>query len=158
MRRSVPEDFSALLDLFKEVAAEGRWIGTEPGFDRARYRTNWERWFHDPRFLMLSALDRERLVGNLSVYPDPSLGFEFGMLVAPTHRRRGIGRALIEHACAWAREREIAALYLHVFPHNLAALALYRALGFVEVERHVAAMVRANGEAWDVLRMRKELR
>ncbi len=158
IRRPRPEEFDALLELFEAVAAERRWIGTEPGFDRPRYRANWERWLPDPRFLMLTALADGRPVAALNVYPDPAFGFEVGMLVAASHRRRGIGRALIDAACAWARERAVPALYLHVFPHNDAALALYRASGFEEIERHVAAIVRANGEAWDVIRMRKDLR
>ena len=47
------------------------------------------------------------------------------------NRRRGIGRALLEQAVAWARESGIRKLELHVFPHNEAAIALYEGFGFV---------------------------
>src|SRR4051794_29696750 len=49
--------------------------------------------------------------------------------VARQLRRRGIGRALLEAAEAWARAAHVAKLELHVFPHNAAALALYEGRG-----------------------------
>ena len=53
-----------------------------------------------------------------------------GRALAATHRRRGIGRALLDAAVAWARESGIRKLELHVFPHNEPAIALYEAFGF----------------------------
>ena len=53
------------------------------------------------------------------------------------YRRRGIGRALLDAAERWARERGVRKLELHVFPHNEAAIALYERAGFVrEGYRH----------------------
>ena len=51
-------------------------------------------------------------------------------MVAATHRRRGIGRALLDQAVAWAREAGIRKLELHVFPWNEAAIRLYETYGF----------------------------
>lgn len=157
LRRATADDFGQLLDLYEAVAAEGRWIGTEPGFDRERYRFNWLRWIDDPRFLLIVAATGGTVVGNLAVYPDLEYGFQLGMLVASAHRGRGVGRALMEHAIAWARDHAIPAVHLFVFPHNERALALYRSMGFVEIERYPADVKRANGEVWDTLLMRKEL-
>ncbi|MCE5232071.1 MAG: GNAT family N-acetyltransferase [Mizugakiibacter sp.] len=54
-----------------------------------------------------------------------------GMYVAPAHRRRGLGRALLEaaiaHACSLDGVRHIK---LGVNAANTAAVALYRAVGF----------------------------
>ena len=57
---------------------------------------------------------------------------EFGLMVAASARRRGIGSALIEEAMNWARDLGIVRLELTVFPHNAPAIALYRKLGFQE--------------------------
>lgn len=157
LRRATTDDFGPLLDLYEAVAAEGRWIGTEPGFDRERYRFNWLRWLDDPRFLFIVALDGDEVVGNLAVYPDLNYGFQLGMLLDATHRGLGIGRAMMEYALNWAREHAIAAIALFVFPHNERALALYRSMGFVEVERFPADVLRTSGEVWDTILMRREL-
>jgi len=157
LRRATVDDFNQLLDLFEAVAAERRWIGTEPGFDRERYRFNWLRWIDDPRFLLVVALEGDRVIGNLAVYPDLEYGFQLGMLVGEAHRGLGIGRALMQHALGWARDHAIAAVHLFVFPHNARAIALYRSMGFVEIERYPADVKRANGEVWDTLLMRKEI-
>lgn len=149
-------DLSAVLLLFDRVAEERIWIGTEPGYDRERYRANWERWMKDPRFCLLVALENESIVGNLNIVPDPD-GFEVGMLVDAAHRGKGIGSALLAAGIEWAREHDIKALHLTVFPHNTAARALYRKAGFVELEVQPARLRRQNGEVWDVLHMRKDL-
>jgi ribosomal protein S18 acetylase RimI-like enzyme len=157
LRRATAADFGQLLELHEEVAAEGRWIGTEPGFDRERYRSNWMRWIDDPRFLMLVALDADTIVGLLSVYPDLDYGFQLGMLVAKSYRGAGIGRALLQASIDWARDHAIAAVHLFVFPHNERAIRLYRSVGFFEIERFPADVKRKSGEVWDTILMRKEL-
>ena len=45
-------------------------------------------------------------------------------------RRRGIGRALMDTAVTYARERHVAHVLLEVRRSNRAAIALYRAVGF----------------------------
>lgn len=54
----------------------------------------------------------------------------FLLYVLPEHRRRGIGRALMLQAEAWARERGDRQIGLQVFQSNQAALNLYHDLGF----------------------------
>jgi ribosomal protein S18 acetylase RimI-like enzyme len=51
-------------------------------------------------------------------------------MVAASHRRRGIGRALLRAAEDWARGSRVSKLELHVFPHNEPALALYEDAGY----------------------------
>jgi ribosomal protein S18 acetylase RimI-like enzyme len=57
------------------------------------------------------------------------------LYVAPAHRRRGAGRALVEHVANEARLSGLRALELEVDPTSVAALALYDRLGFQPVER-----------------------
>lgn len=55
------------------------------------------------------------------------------LAVARGHEGCGIGRALLEHAQAWARSHQCERLTLAVFPGNTRARALYESAGF-EVE------------------------
>ena len=51
-------------------------------------------------------------------------------MVAASHRRRGIGRALLDAAVEWARRSAVRKLELHVFPWNEPAIQLYEQFGF----------------------------
>jgi ribosomal protein S18 acetylase RimI-like enzyme len=51
-------------------------------------------------------------------------------MVAEQHRRRGIGRMLLDEAVAWASVSGIRKLELHVFPWNEPAIGLYESFGF----------------------------
>ena len=54
----------------------------------------------------------------------------FLVYVAPQHRRRGVGTALMQHAQNWAKERGDRQIGLQVFPANTRALNLYHHLGY----------------------------
>ena len=57
------------------------------------------------------------------------------LAVAPSARRRGIARSLLERTMAVAMEAGVRALYLEVRESNTAAQALYQSLGFEPVGR-----------------------
>jgi len=157
IRDATESDFEALLALFDEVAAERIYIGTQPGFDRELYRSGWSDALVDPDRLLLVAIVGDAPVGTLGIRERRDLGAGIGMLVSSDYRKVGIGSALLDAAFAWARGRGFEELTLSVFPHNLAALALYRSAGFVEVERIERAVTRQSGEVWGIIRMRKHL-
>jgi ribosomal protein S18 acetylase RimI-like enzyme len=75
------------------------------------------------------------------------------MAVAREWRGRGIGSALLAAAIDWARTQRLHKLELDVFPHNNAAIELYRKFGFVEEGRRVQHYRRATGELWDAILM-----
>jgi ribosomal protein S18 acetylase RimI-like enzyme len=52
------------------------------------------------------------------------------MWVAPDHRRRGVGAALVEVVVAWADANRIPRLLLEVADTNAAAIGLYDRMGF----------------------------
>ncbi|GAC1502171.1 MAG: GNAT family N-acetyltransferase [Chamaesiphon sp.] len=54
----------------------------------------------------------------------------FLLYVTPSHRRRGIGSALMCHAENWAKARGDRQIGLQVFQTNQPALSLYQRLGF----------------------------
>ena len=77
-----------------------------------------------------------RIVGNLSIFPfQTSHGVEYliaNVAVHPDFRRRGIARLLTERALDDIRERGGSHAWLNVRQDNLAAVSLYRQLGFSE--------------------------
>jgi ribosomal protein S18 acetylase RimI-like enzyme len=54
----------------------------------------------------------------------------FLLYVLPEHRRRGIGRGLMEQAQEWAKARGDRQIGLQVFPQNQKAINLYLGLGY----------------------------
>ena len=56
---------------------------------------------------------------------------DLGLMVAASHRRQGVGTALLRQEVTWSRESRIRKLELHVFPWNEPALGLYESFGFV---------------------------
>lgn len=52
------------------------------------------------------------------------------LAVVPRHEGRGVGKALLAHAEAWAREHQCQLVTLAVFPGNERARALYEAAGY----------------------------
>ena len=136
VRPATPHDANALVELAESVGREdGRWIlGTGPWravADERRYLRTIQR---HPDAAVFVAEDGADIVGRLSLSRDPHPASrhvaDLGLMVAGTHRRQGIGRALMEQAVLWARSAGVRKLELHVFPHNDPAIALYESMGF----------------------------
>lgn len=60
-------------------------------------------------------------------YEIPSLG----VVVSPSHRGLGLGRGMMEHLHAVARDRGARTIRLKVYKTNTAAARLYRRMGYV---------------------------
>lgn len=56
--------------------------------------------------------------------------------VLPEHARRGLGRALLEHAIGWARADGFGAVTLTTFRHIAWNAPFYASLGFAEIAPH----------------------
>jgi RimJ/RimL family protein N-acetyltransferase len=136
IRRAEPGDAAALVELGRAVASEPEgWLLGEAARrtagDERRYLRALRR---HPDAAVLVAEAPEGLVGRLSIardaHPASHHVADVGLMVAASHRRRGIGRALLEAGIAWSRAAGVRKIELHVFPHNAPALALYEQLGF----------------------------
>jgi RimJ/RimL family protein N-acetyltransferase len=150
-------DAAAVAALLAEIAREGRWIATEWPFDvdeRAREMRDalLRRWC-----VGWVATDGRDLVGDLTIFDIERDEPELGMIVASSHRRLGIGRALLACATEWAHANGKPALTLRVFPDNGAARELYRASGFVDVELQRGAIARRDGADLDAVVMRRAI-
>lgn len=158
VRRARPNDASALVELAESVGREdGRWIlGTGPWrsvTDERRYLRTIEHYADAAVFV---AEDGERIVGRLSLSRDPHPASrhvaDLGLMVAASHRRIGVGTALLDQAVAWARESQVRKLELHVFPWNEPALGLYESYGF-EREGYRKRHYERGGELVDAILM-----
>jgi len=136
IRRAEPGDAEALVELGGQVGGEeGAWLLATAEWrsiaDERRYLRAVRR---HPDAAVYVAEDDGRIVARLSlardVHPASAHVADLGLMVAAGHRRRGVGRAMLEQAVAWAQSAGIRKLELHVFPWNEPALALYTSFGF----------------------------
>jgi RimJ/RimL family protein N-acetyltransferase len=136
IRHAEPSDASELIALAAAVGREpGDWLLTTDSWrsvaDERRYLRAVRR---HADATVLVAVDADRIIGRLSLARDPhpssSHVADVGLMVAASHRRRGVGRALLSAAVNWARRAAVTKLELHVFPWNEPAIQLYEAFGF----------------------------
>jgi RimJ/RimL family protein N-acetyltransferase len=136
IRAAEPGDAPSLVELAREVGGEeGSWLLTTEEWrsvnDERRYLRAVRR---HPDAAVYVAVDEGQTIARLSLardlHPASRHVSDLGLMVASTHRRRGVGRALLEQAVAWARAAGVVKLELHVFPWNEPAIALYESFGF----------------------------
>ena len=136
IRPAEPGDAQPLVELAGQVGSEeGAWLLTTDAWrsvaEERRYLRAVRR---HPDAAVYVAEDGERIVARLSlardVHPASRHVADLGLMVAASHRRRGVGRALLDQAVAWAESIGVSKLELHVFPWNEPAIALYESFGF----------------------------
>jgi RimJ/RimL family protein N-acetyltransferase len=137
VRAAEAADAVELVALMAAVAAEpGGWLLTSESSrsaaDERRYLRSIRR---HPDAAVFVAVDGDAIVGRLSVSRDPHPASahvaDLGLVVAAGHRRRGIGKLLLDRTVVWARASGVRKLELHVFPWNEPAIRLYETFGFV---------------------------
>jgi ribosomal-protein-alanine N-acetyltransferase len=153
VRPATPADLDGIYDLMEIVAAERRWIGTEPPVEREQRRVQAEEVIADEAKGTFLVAEADGIIASLGLFLQPYGVADLGMMVAEEWRGRGVGSALMEAAVAWARASSAHKISLQHWPHNEAAHALYRKFGFVEegvLRRHYR---RQSGEVWDAVVM-----
>lgn len=101
--------------------------------------------------VVLGAFDSERLIGVAGLRPErrertSHKATLFGMFVAPSHRERGIGRALVDAVLdyAWSSP-SLYVVQLTVSNSNTSAVRLYESCGFVRFGSEPYAVRVADG-------------
>jgi L-phenylalanine/L-methionine N-acetyltransferase len=163
VRPADPGDAQGLKALGDEVSAEPEgWLATQDGWrsvgDERRYLRAIRRYPHAAVFV--AEAEDGQIVGRLSIardqHPASRHVADLGLMVARSHRRQGIGRALLAAAVEWARASEVRKVELHVFTYNEAAIKLYEQFGF-EREGLRRKHYLQNGELVDAILMAYEV-
>jgi ribosomal protein S18 acetylase RimI-like enzyme len=84
------------------------------------------------------ALDGDFACGIAGSFLDPDDARRaklISMLTAPGHRRRGLGRLLVDEVAGWAARRGASVLRLMVTSNNESAISFYQRLGFTRTGR-----------------------
>jgi ribosomal protein S18 acetylase RimI-like enzyme len=125
------DDAVALRALFREYFA---WLGPEGWFSDVEAELAALPGGYDA---LLVARDGEEVVGCVALRPLEDGVCEMKRLyVRPAGRGSGAGRALVEAIVEEARRLGFRTMRLDTLPTMAAAQALYRSLGFREIERY----------------------
>jgi len=153
VRRARESDIVGLIELLESVASEGRWIATEMPVDQERRASRFRETLSRKDAAVFVAVAGDAIVGELGMHCNwPGL-CELGMAIEAPWRGKGLGSRLVEAAIVWARSTGAHKISLDVFPHNVAAIALYEKVGFLREGHHPRHLRRKTGELWDVISM-----
>lgn len=126
------DELDALLGLLRELHP-----ADDPLPDAEEVRQTWRRMLAQPGLTCLGAFFDEKLAGSCTLLIVPNLtracrpwAIVENVVTASAHRRKGIGRALLEHARTRARQADCYKLMLQTGRLNAATFAFYEACGF----------------------------
>jgi len=152
IRTANADDFDVWFALFEAVAGEGKWIGSEAPLDRDARRQSFDHYLESEDAVTLLAEVDGQLVGDLGVEIRRGVG-HLGMLVDERWRGCGVGSTLMEGCINWAKENGAHKVSLEVWPHNIAAIGLYRKFGFEQEGLQRRHYRRRSGQLWDAITM-----
>jgi RimJ/RimL family protein N-acetyltransferase len=161
VRAAEPGDAGALVTLAQSVTAEpeGWLLSDSPRRSVGDERRYLRALRGHPNGIVLVAEFDGALVGRLAVSRDPHPFSphvaDFGLMVAASHRRRGVATRLLHAAEEWARGAGVTKLELHVFPRNEPAIALYERLGYEREGLRRGQYRRPDGTLEDAILMAK---
>ena len=136
IRQARPEDAATLVALGSAIGREPEaWLLNMDGWRTVGEERRYLRAIRRSRTAAVFVAEAPAgIVGRLSVardiHPASRHVADLGLMVARSHRRQGVGRALLARAVEWAWEVGVTKLELHVFPWNEGAITLYERFGF----------------------------
>jgi ribosomal protein S18 acetylase RimI-like enzyme len=118
--------------LKEDPYAFGSTLAKESQLTEADWMKRVERWNGETGAGFLAIADGVAcgMAGSLLHESDPTRSVLISMWTAPTHRKQGVGRLLVNEVLNWARGRNARVLLLMVVGNNDAAIRFYERLGF----------------------------
>ena len=157
------EDASQLLECFKSVAIEGKFILStlsdiekiSPSIEK---EAEWIKNTFDGGGIILTAQINKKIEGYISITIDAMTRRKhiavIGICMIKQYRNIGLGKALMESAINWAKETpKIEKLALSVFADNVLAIKLYEKLGFLTEGRQIREIKRGENDYVDTIMM-----
>jgi len=90
-------------------------------------------------------LEGERIVGYSLMMLVLDEAHLLNLSIAKTYQKQGLGRTLLEHMVAIAKNSQMANMFLEVRQTNISAIALYENMGFNEMAIRRSYYPAANG-------------
>ncbi len=115
------EDEAAVIALWQACGLTRPWNDPAADIALARGGAASDILIHDAQGVPVASI----LVGH-----DGHRGWIYYVATHPDHRRKGLGRAAIAAAEAWAIARNVPKMHLMIRPGNEAVIAFYEALGY----------------------------
>jgi ribosomal protein S18 acetylase RimI-like enzyme len=81
-------------------------------------------------YLAMDGSDACGMAGSFLDEADVTRAYLISMWTAPTHRRQGVGRLMVDEIFRWGRLRSVRTMLLMVTSNNHRAIAFYKRLGF----------------------------
>ena len=133
VRTATAEDWPRIWPFFAEIVRAGETLGYDRDLPESRARSTWMETPNARTTVAAGAGDE--ILGSAATYRNrggPGAHVASAtFLVAPGAQGRGIGRALVLDALAWARGAGFRAMQFNaVAESNRGAVALYESLGF----------------------------
>lgn len=130
LRRAGNADATAIASVLREAFAD-----FEPAYTSAAFAATTpgateieQRLAEGP--IWVTELE-DRIIGTISAVAGAEGVYVRGMAIAPSARRRGVGKMLLEKAELFAQANGAKRIYLSTTPFLSAAIQLYEAAGFV---------------------------
>ncbi|MEX1263456.1 MAG: diaminopimelate decarboxylase [Actinomycetota bacterium] len=149
-------DAPSYLAFWTAVVRESGHVRTERVTGTTRtYRRRFRRPWTDREAQIVATDPEGHVVGHLYIereaHPVTRHVASLGIAVSVEVRGRGIGTALMAEAVRWARSVGVDKIVLSVYPHNTAAIALYRKFGFIQEGRLARHSRKSYGDEDEIL-------
>lgn len=133
IREATADDWEAIWPIFRGIVAAGETFSYDQDMAEHTARATW--LLGPPGRTVVAVEDDGTVVGTAKAGPNhggPAAHVATAsFMVEPAHAGRGVGRALVEDALAWARDEGFEAMQFNaVVESNAPAVALWRSVGF----------------------------